>query len=368
MSEAEVHDSLEATQLAQGQYQVVENPNIATHDEQVQTLLQIDAKCDELQKEQKLTEALQYMEKSLLLRGHIFGLDSIEVFHACKSVGELCNYIAMATLQDDESTPESEDAKKARYAEAFRLLQKAEILTERHPILRAATFNNMACYYRKIGKLRTALSFVEKAIQIENKFPQSPKAADTHLNACTILSELHRHEAAFAHAHTALQLLLLELFGPEAQARIAEMKRRAEDGEEGPEGNENLTRSGHPIDRMAVLVIAYHNLAVQQEYLRKYEDALVSYEKAYKVAAGNLEDHPLVAKMNTSLEEARAKLQPRIEKHKSLRSTQKALQQRGPSSRPRPLTKTELQQLRASLGLDGSGGSGEGGENEGGDE
>jgi len=49
MSEAEVHDSLEATQLAQGQYQVVENPNIATHDEQVQTLLQIDAKCDELQ-------------------------------------------------------------------------------------------------------------------------------------------------------------------------------------------------------------------------------------------------------------------------------------------------------------------------------
>jgi len=327
------------------------------------------------------------------------------------TLGELCNYIAMATLQDDESTPESEDAKKARYAEAFRLLQKAEILTERHPILRAATFNNMACYYRKyvtrnistgylawsecwrcdscllrsttpshrschhmrisphrIGKLRTALSFVEKAIQIENKFPQSPKAADTHLNACTILSELHRHEAAFAHAHTALQLLLLELFGPEAQARIAEMKRRAEDGEEGPEGNENLTRSGHPIDRMAVLVIAYHNLAVQQEYLRKYEDALVSYEKAYKVAAGNLEDHPLVAKMNTSLEEARAKLQPRIEKHKSLRSTQKALQQRGPSSRPRPLTKTELQQLRASLGLDGSGGSGEGGENEGGDE
>jgi len=47
----------------------------------------------------KLLEALQCMEKSLILRGHIFGLESVEVYRACKSVGEMCNYLAMTFLQ-----------------------------------------------------------------------------------------------------------------------------------------------------------------------------------------------------------------------------------------------------------------------------
>ncbi len=29
------------------------------------------------------------------------------------------------------------------------LLKKAEVLTERHAAVRAVTFNNLACYYRK---------------------------------------------------------------------------------------------------------------------------------------------------------------------------------------------------------------------------
>jgi hypothetical protein len=38
------------------------------------------------------------MEKSLILRGHIFGVKSVEVYRACKSVAEMCNYLAMTYL------------------------------------------------------------------------------------------------------------------------------------------------------------------------------------------------------------------------------------------------------------------------------
>lgn len=98
------------------------------------------------------------------------------------------------------------------------LLKKAEVLTERHRMVRAVTLNNFACYYRKRGKLRTALSYVRKALAIESKLKDNVKAymfhddalraicdcywlamllvckcsSDTHLNICTILSELRR--------------------------------------------------------------------------------------------------------------------------------------------------------------------------------
>jgi hypothetical protein len=114
------------------------------------------------------------MEKSLILRGHCFGLDSIEVFRACKAVGttdhirrptrppppsmapyvvlpylsthalagEMCNYLAMAYMQNG-------NADNGYFAIALELLRKAEVLTERHPVVRAVTFNNLACLFRR---------------------------------------------------------------------------------------------------------------------------------------------------------------------------------------------------------------------------
>jgi hypothetical protein len=69
---------------------------------QLVALRKIDALSEKLQKEGKLLEALQCMEKSLILRGHIFGLDSVEVFRACKSVGEMANFLAMTFLQQGQ--------------------------------------------------------------------------------------------------------------------------------------------------------------------------------------------------------------------------------------------------------------------------
>ena len=68
-----------------------------------------------------------------------------EVWDACKSVGELCNFLAMSKLQ-------AGDAKLAE-----QLLKKAEILHQNDEAGQAVTFNNLACFYRKKGRTKAAL-------------------------------------------------------------------------------------------------------------------------------------------------------------------------------------------------------------------
>jgi hypothetical protein len=43
---------------------------------------------------------------------------------------------------------------------------------------------------------------------------------------------------------------------------------------------DELGNSKKPEDRMIVLCIAYHNIAVEQEFLKQYQASLNSYAKA----------------------------------------------------------------------------------------
>ena len=95
------------------------------------------------------------MERGLVLRQHFFGADSDEVWRACKVVGEMCNLLAMTYLQQED------------FAMVLELLKKAEILTERDNAGRAVTFNNLACYYRRQGKLHAALQYLQKVRRLK---------------------------------------------------------------------------------------------------------------------------------------------------------------------------------------------------------
>lgn len=46
----------------------------------------------------------------------------------------------------------------------------------------------MACYYRRMTKLRIAHSYLEKALEIEVRMDNPKSLADTHLNMCAVLS------------------------------------------------------------------------------------------------------------------------------------------------------------------------------------
>ena len=57
------------------------------------------------------------------------------------------------------------------------------------------TANNLACYYRRVGKLRSALLYLEKAYALELLHPAAD-LSQTHLNLCATLSQLGKHESA----------------------------------------------------------------------------------------------------------------------------------------------------------------------------
>jgi len=299
---------------------------------QLVALQRLDALSSSLQSEGKLLDALQCMEKSLILRGHLFGIGSEQVVKACRSVAEMCNYLAMTFLQQDQ------------FDVTLELLKKAEVLSDSHPSIRAVTYNNIACYYRKRNKLRTALQYCRKALGIETKISSGGgttarasdaastapsqggvvRAADTHLNMCTILSELHHHDKAIIHARIALKLLLMELFGDyEQMSRTASNQQQQTDESSKHEmiatGASTSSSSPPPSnpptfnlppDRVAVLAIAYHNLAVQHEFLLQAHDALNAYSKAKKVVEKHLGvSHPLAESIEESWKAANIKIE-----------------------------------------------------------
>lgn len=90
---------------------------------------------------------------------------------------------------------------------AIELLRKSEILAENNDQGLAMTYNNLACYYRKLGHLRSALIYLEKALDIESRSAQTSAMADTHLNTCAVLSQLDRHDLALIHAHQAIMIV-----------------------------------------------------------------------------------------------------------------------------------------------------------------
>lgn len=203
-----------------------------------------------------------------MLRQHFFGADSEEVWKACKTVGEMCNLLAMTYLQQED------------FNMVLELLKKAEILTEKDPAGRAATFNNLACYYRRQGKLHAALQYLQKALKIESGLSSVQNPADTHINACAVLSQLGRHQTALEHAQNALILLQEELLSPPGVVGAAPPQ----------------------ADRIAVLAIAYHNIGVEQEFLKRYEQSVLSYKKGVEVAERYLgAKHAICITLNNSL-------------------------------------------------------------------
>ncbi|KAJ0401340.1 hypothetical protein P43SY_007909 [Pythium insidiosum] len=248
-------------------------------------LQRLDDKCTQLQQEGRYTEALECMEKGLVLRQHFFGADSDEVWQSCKTVGEMCNLLAMTYLQQDE------------FPVVLELLKKAEILTEKHPAGRAVTLNNLACYYRRQGNLHKALTYLTDALKIESRLDNIPNRADTHLNMCAVLSQLGKHQSALQHAQSALILLHEELqVGGGATNQHGGVSRL----------DSPVRVDASKLDRIAVLGIAYHNVGVEHEFLKCWDLSLQSYRKGVELTSRFLgESHGIVITLQNSMLTAR---------------------------------------------------------------
>ncbi|OQR88937.1 hypothetical protein THRCLA_10013 [Thraustotheca clavata] len=286
---------------------MVVTDEVKSEEAQLRALQRLDEESVQLQIQGNYVAALECMERGLVLRRHFFGLQSTEVREACKGVSELCNLLSMTFLQQEN------------YTVTIELLKKAEILTEHLPQERATTLNNMACYYRRIGKLHGALSCLKRALEIELRINKISATADTHLNLCAVYSTMGKHPSAIEHAQAALIVLHEELFS---------------------EGKD-LKHLDHRKDRVAVLCIAYHNIGVEHEYLNQFQQSVTSYQKGVGIAEQYLGNtHGVTISLTNSYVAARRSLQTKAKKESKRLSPTKSQQNVSPGKKSiRDITK-----------------------------
>ncbi len=89
----------------------------------------------------------------------------------------ICNILSMSFLQKGKSVRPGYHHKLTdsvlvteNFQVSLELLHKAVSLTEEGDRYRAVTYNNFACVFRRTKKLRSALSYLEKALEIEYNY------------------------------------------------------------------------------------------------------------------------------------------------------------------------------------------------------
>jgi tetratricopeptide (TPR) repeat protein len=183
-----------------------------------------------------------------------------------------CNRDGMDSLHKGQLKAAFEQLK---YAESLLIANQTE--GEQTSLL-AVTCNNLGCYYKKVGKLHGALSYLRRALQMETDLgTDEVTLAGTHLNVCALLSKLEKHDKALQHATCALDLL----------------NQRVSKSEPGTVSH----------DDYSVLAIAYHNVAVERDFLHEYDKAAAALKQGFDVARASLgEDHPLAVTLGRNCE------------------------------------------------------------------
>lgn len=157
---------------------------------------------DRLSAQGRGLEAIALRERALVLRRSFDGAASALFAADAEALVLLCNTVAMQQLgareyavaaaglgvaaQVTRPPPPRLRAASGAFDVALRLLRKAEALSDprgvlgdhaRRPALRAATLNNLGCYYKEQGQLHTALRNLEQALAIESTCASpSPRA------------------------------------------------------------------------------------------------------------------------------------------------------------------------------------------------
>lgn len=139
--------------------------------------------------------------------------------------------------------------------------------------------NYVACSYKQSQKLYLARKYIDRAMSIVEDFKHVLwDKSGTYLNMCAILSAVGKHSDAIAYARTAITLAREELVNLKLNKDSEELRNKA-----------------------SVLGIAYHNYAVEEEFLGNLKAALGAYEKAVsileKYVSGNAE---MLAKFKNS--------------------------------------------------------------------
>ena len=252
------------------------------------TAVELENAAANFRRQGELGQALRALEAALAYHSRVHGERSEVAIECSRQVADVCNSLGMQMLQRDD------------FVGCHALLRRAQARGQGDRAMFAITLNNLACYHRRRGHLKVALAHLSKAVDIESNCDGAHKPADTHLNLCAVQSELGNHHEAMHHAKLALRLLREELGlpPPTPHSPSSGLGR-------GFSASGLLTGDAPPpsAERMAVLAIAHHNLAVEQEALRLPEEATRSFGEAASIAAQQLgEEHPVATALRSTFE------------------------------------------------------------------
>ncbi|KAG7675002.1 hypothetical protein KSW81_002511 [Nannochloris sp. 'desiccata'] len=193
-------------------------------------------------------------------------------------------------------------------------------LAVRRNRLRAITYNNIGCLYKRRSLPERALTYLQNALALEEAAGDVHDCASTHLNICASYSALTRFREALAHAERAIILLQRQLWGPTGasfQDGMMYLGRvlaalaatvAAGSGNNGgfTSGGGDMSHSNAAATAAAaaavaatyaeahkrqrkllasanILAMAYHNAAVEHERLNRSREAQVSYSRACSI-------------------------------------------------------------------------------------
>ncbi|CAK94019.1 unnamed protein product (macronuclear) [Paramecium tetraurelia] len=189
---------------------------------------------------------------------------------------------------------------------SLKYLKKAELLTSSVLELKAQTYSNLACYYRKIGKTRTALSYLQQALAIELKNDKSAQLPELYLNLCAVFSSLERHEEATQNIYLSIIMLqhelLLQFLKSNSQIDGDLMKHQNSidlslhqiSTQQKTRQTEQNSLNKDQQERMQILIVAYHNLGVEMEHLKQNVESKKILKSAYQLSQFSLaQNHPL---------------------------------------------------------------------------
>jgi tetratricopeptide (TPR) repeat protein len=220
------------------------------HDE-YQFILNMETAVEALLTQNKLAKALECASHVLALRKDISGPTSAEFATFLKSLAKRTFQAAAQCLEANEGT---------QVLAALKLLE--EMLLGQSDIEAYVTeicelYNHLACCYKRVNNLRLTKAYLDKALDLSRVHKGAAiDRASLHLNMCAVLSSMNKHKEAVRFGGSAVQY---------AQEELVNLK---------------LNGEMETTQKVTLLAVAYHNLAVEEEHLRNFDAALEWYDKA----------------------------------------------------------------------------------------
>jgi len=263
-------------------------PEEMHHNENVLAIERFESDAGPYEQQKKYVMAAECLEQAINLRRKFLGDMHQDFLAAVERYVVSCNLFGIQCLNSGQ------------YTSSLELLKKAELMTEeknvpnfkRRVSLRAATFNNLCCYFRARGKLNAALQFAEKALKIEQRYKDAENPARTHLNYAVLLSMMNRHEESVEHIESAIAIL------HDDERQISYEHTKPEDSGANAAG----LREQQHLEVVSVLVVAYYNMWVELSRLSRREAGIDCILRAANIAKRKLGAvHPLTTKMEETL-------------------------------------------------------------------